>query len=249
MSGLIHLFLVLLSPAVGSAAKCLADRYTLGSFAKGRSCCDYCGTPLRGADLIPIFSWLALRGRSRCCGETLAISLVLAEVAATAMTVWALWVTNPPISVVSVLLGWGLLALALIDLQHFRLPDAGTLPLILTGLALAAAGWTGPPMDHALGATFGFAALWGIRALYFLVRGREGLGLGDAKLLAAAGAWCGWTALPSVLLISCLIGLGLAVSLARNTGLRRTLAIPFGPALCMGFWITWLHGPLVLQLH
>jgi leader peptidase (prepilin peptidase)/N-methyltransferase len=143
-------------------------------------------------------------------------------------------------------LAWGLLALAAVDVAVFRLPDALTLPLTGLGLLLAwllpaADGWP----DHLAGsvAGYGFLALfaWGFRRL----RGHDGLGLGDAKLMAVAGAWLGWRALPSVLVIGCLGGLlwwlGARI-LAR--GKAHDPRIPFGAPLCAAIWLVWLYGPL-----
>ncbi|HYC14651.1 MAG TPA: A24 family peptidase, partial [Stellaceae bacterium] len=100
-------------------------------------------------------------------------------------------------------------------------------------------------LARTIGAVAGFAVFWVLALLYIRVRHREGLGLGDAKLLAGAGAWLGWGALPSVVLVAAVVGLGaaLTVSLAgRRVALDTKL--PFGPALCLGFWLVWLYGPL-----
>lgn len=137
------------------------------------------------------------------------------------------------------LVGWWLLALALIDLRTFRLPDALTLPLVAAGLLLAATGVPGglalpSPADAALGAAAGFVGLAGIRWLYARVRGVEGLGLGDAKLAAAGGAWLGWAALPWLLLVAASAALAGAWLVHRS--LRGDLAVPFGPALALALW-------------
>jgi leader peptidase (prepilin peptidase)/N-methyltransferase len=132
-----------------------------------------------------------------------------------------------------------LLAAALSDARRLVLPDGLTLPLIPVGLGLA---WLQPPALTArlIGAVAGYLGLAGLAALYRRWRGRDGLGLGDAKLLAAAGAWVGWQALPSVLLIGA--ALGLAWALARR--LRADQPLPFGPFLAIGFWLVWCFGPL-----
>lgn len=132
-------------------------------------------------------------------------------------------------------LGAVLARLAWIDLAEHRLPDAWTLPLILAGLALSLAGLGPEPLDAAIGGAAGYAVFWAIGTLFFLRRGIDGLGLGDAKLFAAAGAWLGYALLPQVLLVACLGGLGHALVVRRGAG--EPLA--FGPWLALGFWLVW----------
>ena len=140
-----------------------------------------------------------------------------------------------------------LLALAEVDRRTLALPDLVTLPLVAAGLAVAAAlapaRWT----DHVTGALAGFAALAAIGWGYARLRGREGLGLGDAKLLAAAGAWLGWQALPGVVTIAA-AGALLAALAGRAFGrpLSATDPVPFGPTLALGFWLSWLYGPITI---
>ncbi len=242
------LLLLLISPAMGSFAHLLADRAGTGApWAAARSRCDGCGRTLSAWDLVPILSWLVLRGRARCCGARLRPSLLAAEAGALALALWAVAAVPGPLLWPTAALGWVLLALSLVDLRLFRLPDAGTLPLLAAGLALSAAGLTGPLPAHALAAALGYAAFAGLGLAWQRLRGVEALGLGDAKLLAAAGAWAGPAALPSVVLIGAGIGLGHAL-LMRLSGrpLGPRTAIPFGPGLAAGFWVSWVHGPLVL---
>jgi leader peptidase (prepilin peptidase) / N-methyltransferase len=150
-------------------------------------------------------------------------------------------------AVVTALLGWGLLLIAAVDARHFWLPDWLTLPLLIAGLAVTALFDRPALIDHLIGAAIGFAVLWGIAAAYRRARGREGLGGGDFRLLAAAGAWTGWMGLPSVLLWACVGGLSLV--LARLV-LKQTVSgedrLPFGVFLALGIWMTWLYGPLGL---
>jgi leader peptidase (prepilin peptidase)/N-methyltransferase len=151
---------------------------------------------------------------------------------------WLMWA--------SLGLGWTLLAMAAIDLRHYLLPDVLTLPLIPAGLAVA---WALDPdlvPEHLLGAVLGFVVFAGIAWLYRRLRGRHGLGLGDAKLLAAAGAWLGWAALPSVVVIGAAIALALALAQALGGAkLALTGKLAFGPHLALAFWLVWLFGPLI----
>lgn len=143
----------------------------------------------------------------------------------------------------SALLGWGLLALAWIDWRALRLPDALTLPLIALGLAYA---WLDSPAAFysvVIGALAGYAALVIVGVCYRRLRGRDGLGRGDAKLLAAGGAWLGWEALPSVVLLAALLGLSLAlVQRLRGARLTAQSVIPFGPPLALAIWLIWIYG-------
>lgn len=142
------------------------------------------------------------------------------------------------------LLGWQLLLIATIDAEHFWLPDILTWPLALTGLIANGLILGGLPWLQIVGTVAGFVMLWLLAWLYRLVRKRAGLGGGDPFLFAGAGAWVGWTGLPSVLIWAA--GAGLAVILAR-LALRRAVAgtdrLPFGTFLAVGIWLTWIYGP------
>jgi leader peptidase (prepilin peptidase)/N-methyltransferase len=236
---------LLVAPAVGSFAGLLADRMPEGRpVVAGRSTCDGCGRALRPAALIPLLSFALQRGRARCCGAALRPFLPAVEVGAAAVAVWAAAATDGPLALATALLGWGLLALALIDARCMRLPDALTLPLAAAGLAVAAAGMTGPLALHAAGAAAGWAILRLSALVWLRLRGVEGMGAGDAKLLGAGGAWLGLAGLPSALLWACGFGLLWAVVAARGAAPGWRDAIPFGPALAAGIWLTWTLGPI-----
>lgn len=208
----------------------------------GRSHCEACGITLTPADLIPLWSWLWARGRCRHCGARLGLWYPLVELAAIAIAALPVMLLSPPEAWIAAALGWWLLALALIDLRTWLLPDALTLPLLLAGLAAAALGLPpGTSLASAVGgAAAGYAVLAGLGYVYQWLRGRDGLGLGDAKLLGAVGAWLGLDSLPWVVLTAALLGLVLA--LAQRRPLRAETAVPFGPALALAFW-----GVLLLQ--
>ena len=230
---------LLIAPALGSFAALAADRLPEGrSVVAGRSRCDGCGEALAPRDLVPLASFLALRGRARCCDAPIPRHLPMVEAAFLLVPAMAA-AAGAPLPA-SCALGWTLVLLAAIDLRTLTLPDALTLPLLAAGLALSALGATGPLALHAAGAAAGAALVVGIDAAYRVWRGAPGMGLGDAKLLAAAGAWCGLAALPSVLVLACLAGL--AGALAAGAGAR--VPVPFGPALAAATWAVWLVGPL-----
>ena len=207
--------------------------------------CSVCGSGLTARDLVPLLSWAVLRNRCRHCRARIGLFYPGIELAAVGVVLWATTLATGAVLWLSCGLGWVLLALALIDAREGLLPDLLTLPLVLAGLAAAVFLEPDALLAHAIGAVAGFAGFWALALLYKCIRRREGLGLGDAKLLAGAGAWLGWGALPSVVLIAAVAGLGAALA-AGLAGRRVALdmKLPFGPALCLGFWLVWLYGPL-----
>ena len=213
-----------------------------------RSRCRGCDQPLRAWELIPLFSWLALRGRCARCQTRISQRYPLIELAAAAIGVWAgLSGASWLMAGATALLGWQLLLIAIIDGENFWLPDILTWPLVATGLAAAAMiGWD-LALSHLIGAVVGFGGLWLVGWLYQAIRKREGLGGGDPFLFAGAGAWVGWMGLPSVLLWACAVGLSLVFGMLV---VRRTVSgtekLPFGVFLAVGIWLTWLYGPLGL---
>jgi leader peptidase (prepilin peptidase)/N-methyltransferase len=149
-----------------------------------------------------------------------------------------------PISAVLAIL---LILIAVIDAEHFWLPHKLTVPLGVLGLAEAAALEPDQLPARLIGAVVGFVVLAVIAWAYRRLRGREGLGGGDFRLLAAAGAWVGWGGLPSVLVLACLCGLAVALVQAfRRRRLDLGLEVPFGVYLAAGLWLTWLYGPVGL---
>jgi leader peptidase (prepilin peptidase)/N-methyltransferase len=163
---------------------------------------------------------------------------------AVVIAVWAAWVMPSSLLLVAALfLGWSLLALGAVDVLVFRLPDILTYPLAFAGLLLSLWLPDHDPIAHLIGAVAGFLIFWAIAAVFQRLRGREGLGLGDAKLAAAAGAWLGWQALPSVVLIACAIAfvwIGVGMAFRGKDILREQIA--FGAPLCAAFWLVWLYG-------
>lgn len=160
---------------------------------------------------------------------------------------WTLasWTIQWRVGAVMIGLGIVLAALSAIDVETQRLPDALTLPLIAAGLAFQATIDRDTIWWHAAGAALGYLTLWAVGRAYLAYRGHPGLGLGDAKLLAAAGAWLGPGGLPSVLLIAAFCALaGIGIAWLRGIDVTSRTAIPFGPFLALGLWATWLYGPL-----
>ncbi len=234
---------LLASPFVGSFLGVLIARLPDGRpVLLGRSQCDHCGAPVPAHDLLPLLSYAVLRGVCRRCAAPIHPFHWRVELAALAVPVSALaagWAG--PALWAACGLGWTLLALAWIDCNGMILPDGLTLPLIPAGLL--ATWWLDPGglPDHALAAALGYTAFRAIALLYRRLRGRDGLGEGDAKLLAALGAWVGLGGLPPVLLAAALAGLGWALLLRlRGTALSLTTALPFGPFLALAGWAVML---------
>jgi leader peptidase (prepilin peptidase)/N-methyltransferase len=149
-------------------------------------------------------------------------------------------IVPPPQAIPAAILAAALVALAVIDSLTLRLPDILTLPLILAGLVCAWATGQGLPA-RLIGAALAFAGLALLASAYRRLRGRDGLGLGDAKLAAAGGAWVGWEGLPSILLVAAGLGLGVAAwRLVRRGGAALEAPLPFGPPLAAAIWLTWL---------
>jgi leader peptidase (prepilin peptidase)/N-methyltransferase len=239
--------LVLIALIVGSFLSTVAIRLPLGRpITLGRSECDRCGHKLGLIELIPFLSWCFLRGRCLHCGAPIAAAHPLAELGALAVAGWATAAFQGPALVATCILGWLLLALALVDWRAHLLPDALTGPLLIAGFLVT---WLTAPdalVDHAIAAIVGFAVFVIISVLYKKLRGREGLGFGDAKLLAAIGAWVSWQGLPTVVLLGAASGLCFAL-LQSLAGKKLELAtrLPFGCFLALGGWLVWLYGPLV----
>ena len=174
----------------------------------------------------------------------------LLAVASAGAGVWA-GLAQPSVAaaILTALLGWQLLLIAVVDGEHFWLPDRLTLPLLATGLAAAAILNGLSLADSLAGAAFGFATLWLLARAYRRLRGREGLGGGDPFLLAGAGAWVGWIGLPSVLLWAALAGLSVAAAqVATGRRVSGSDRLPFGVFLAVATWLTWLFGPLGIGL-
>ncbi len=234
---------ILVSPFIGSFIGVLIGRLPADNpVVLARSRCETCGKALGPAEMVPLLSYLALRGRCRACGAAIGRFHPMVELAALGIAIWAASLDESVRLWADCVLGWTLLALAWIDVRAMILPDVLTLPLLLAGLAFSLILDPDRIADHALGAAIGWLIFWAVARLYRALRDREGLGGGDMKLLAAAGAWVTWSGLGPVMLIAALIGLavGLCVRLrgAKPTG---ATVIPFGAPLALAAWIVWLY--------
>lgn len=227
----------LLGLVFGSFIATLAIRWPEGrSVARGRSECDGCGKELRAHELVPVLSYVVQRGKCRACGARIAPSHPATELAGAAVGVLAGLAAPGWASAAGAVFGWLLLALAVIDLAAFWLPNVLTGALAASGLALGVA----PLADRLIGGAAGFVSLWLVAAAYRALRGRNGLGGGDPKLFGAIGCWSGWQALPMVLLFACTIGIGVVLGFRLDgRGMRGTDRLPFGAMLAPAAFLLW----------
>jgi len=219
-------------------------------WALSRSACDACARPLGIADLIPLISYLLLRGRCRTCRAVIPPRYPLLEGGCLLIALWSALTQTGALIPTTALFGWTLLLIAVIDAEHLWLPDLLTLPLGFAGMILTVWLAEARPWTPLLGAAAGYGGLTIVAWLYQKSRGHEGLGGGDPRLLGAIGAWVGWQGLPSVLIWACLAGLSVAASQAI---VRKQLSpgqqLPFGTFLAIGAWLTWQWGPLHDLFH
>lgn len=233
---------VVLAPFVGSFLGVLIRRLPDGRpVVWGRSACEACGAVLGPAELLPVVSFLVQRGRCRRCGTRIAPAHLAVELAAAAVALAVVLVADPGWVWSGCLLGWGLLAAAWIDAETFWLPDVIVLPLIASGLLATWLLDRVSIVDHAAAAILAWAALRGLAWSYARLRGRDGLGEGDAKLLAVGGAWLGLQALPWVLLAAAAAGLTWAGMMRlRGQAVNTATMLPFGPPLAIAISVWWM---------
>jgi leader peptidase (prepilin peptidase)/N-methyltransferase len=216
------------------------ERLTL---SRPASHCPHCGHRIRFYENIPVLSFLALRGRCSACREPIGWRYPVIEALTALLSVAVVWQLGPTLAGAAALtLTWGLIALAVIDLDTQLLPDGITLPLLWLGLLLSLAEPFTDSHSAILGAALGYLSLWGLFHLFRLATGKEGMGYGDFKLFALFGAWLGWTHLPQIILLSALAGAVIGLLLILTRGHDRQIPIPFGPYLAIAGWISLLWG-------
>lgn len=244
---LTFIILVLTAPFAGSFLGVLIRRLPgERPVVLARSACETCGTTLGPAELIPFLSHWRQKGCCRTCGVAIdpfhwQVELAATAVAGLSVVLGTLLQRDEADILIGAGLGWLLLALAWIDWRQFRLPDVLTLSLLLLGLARIFMMEPERLGEHALAAAIGYIGFRAIGFAYRLWRGVEGLGHGDAKLVAASGAWLGLYGLPDTIALASVSTL-LAVLLLAPRPLTRDLVVPFGPGLCLAFWLCyWLR--------
>jgi len=215
-----------------------------------RSACPHCGHVLSAWENLPVLSYLLLRGRCSACNAPVSPRYPLLEVASAACAAGTLALYGPTATTLAAFgLCAALLAMSAIDIDTHLLPDSMTLPLLWAGLIVNFNGMFASLHDAVLGAICGYLALWVVHWLFKLVRGVEGMGYGDFKLLAALGAWFGWAALPQIVLIAAVSGAVVGLAATWLGRMRFQEPLPFGPFLAAGGAVTLFIGtPLYLAL-
>jgi leader peptidase (prepilin peptidase)/N-methyltransferase len=244
------------SRVAGSKAAPVADPPTFNLMVP-RSACPACRAPIRSIHNIPVLSYLLLRGRCAHCQASIGIRYPLVELlsgVATAVVAWRFgvgWECG-----CGVVVTWFLIALTFIDLDTQLLPDSLTLPLLwlaliasLTGWASASANLPRDPASAIGGAAIGYLSLWLVYHLFRLLTGKEGMGYGDFKLLAALCAWLGWQMLLPIVLLSAGVGAIVGVSLIALRRQQRGHPMPFGPFLAAAGWVAMLWGPQLVARY
>jgi leader peptidase (prepilin peptidase)/N-methyltransferase len=216
------------------------DRYNL---MVPRSACPHCGHQITALENIPVISWLFLRAKCSACKAPISARYPLVELVTGALSALLIWHFGSGLAGLSTLVfAYLLIAMTLIDYDHKELPDDLTFPLLWIGLLVNLDGTFVPLRDAVIGAMAGYMALWAVYWLFKLVTGKEGMGYGDFKLLAALGAWFGWAMLPSIIILSSVVGALVGIGLIVFARRARDNPIPFGPYLAAAGMIALLYG-------
>jgi leader peptidase (prepilin peptidase)/N-methyltransferase len=208
-----------------------------------RSACPHCAHQITALENIPVVSYVALGGKCSACKAPISIRYPIIELATGLLSALLVWKFGSGwTGLATLLFGYALLAMTFIDIDTQLLPDDLTLPLLWAGLLVNLHGRFVPLQDAVIGAAAGYLVLWAIYWLFKLATGKEGMGYGDFKLLAALGAWLGWTMLPTIILLSSVVGAVVGISLIVFAKHGREKPIPFGPYLAAAGMIAMLYG-------
>ena len=214
-----------------------------------RSACPACGARISALQNIPVVSWLVLGGRCAGCKAPISARYPLVEVLGGLLAAGAIWHFGvTPQGIAACVLLWSLLALTMIDFDTQLLPDGITLPLLWAGLIANLWHTFVALPDAVIGAVAGYLSLWTIYWLFKLIRGKEGMGYGDFKLLAALGAWLGWQLLPVIVLLSSVVGAGIGLTLIVFKGRDHSVPLAFGPYLAIAGAIALFFGSTLVKL-
>lgn len=213
-----------------------------------RSRCPHCGHQITALENIPVISWIALRGRCKSCHNPISPRYPLVELATALLSLLVFMVLGPTVqALVAIPVTWALVALTMIDFDKQLLPDAITLPLLWAGLLVNISGTFVSLQAAVIGAMTGYLLLWSVYWLFKLATGKEGMGYGDFKLLAALGAWLGWTMIPLIVLLSSVVGavIGLTYLAIR----KESAPFAFGPYIAIAGFVALLWGKPLLQWY
>lgn len=223
------------------------DRYNL---ITPRSACPICKHQIGALENIPVLSYLALRGKCIACRTSISIRYPIIELLTGSLSAFLIWHFGSGwTGLATLVLVYLLIAMTFIDADTQLLPDDLTLPLLWSGLLLNISGLFVPLADAVIGAATGYLVLWLIYWLFKLLTGKEGMGYGDFKLLAALGAWLGWKMLPIIILFSSLVGALVGITLIIFTRHGRDKPIPFGPYLAAAGMLALLYGKPILETY
>ena len=215
-----------------------------------RSACPKCGHKITALENIPIISWLVLRGKCSGCANPISIRYPLVELLTGVLSLAVAINWGPTqVTLLYLVLTWGLIALTFIDFDTMLLPDEITLPLLWLGLLVAVWGLGIPPTDAIVGACVGYLSLWSVYWGFKLATGKEGMGYGDFKLMAVFGAWLGWQSVFLILLLSSFVGaiFVMAILYAQKKG--KNTQVPFGPYIAIAGWIALLWGDSMIEFY
>ncbi len=227
-------------------------KHKVFNLVKPDSHCPQCNAPVRAWQNIPILSYVMLRGRCAGCQKHISLRYPIIELVTgllSGLVAWqfgATWLT-----LAFLVLTWSLISLTMIDFDHQLLPDNITLPLLWLGLLVNTLlpETTVSAADAVLGAIIGYLSLWSLYWAFKLLTGKEGMGYGDFKLLAALGAWMGWQSLLLIVILSSLVGAVVGIALLLFRGRDRNIPIPFGPYLAGAGFIAMLWGDALSRLY
>jgi len=215
-----------------------------------RSACPSCGHQITAIENVPVLSWLVLRGKCSNCGTPISTRYPVVELIGGILAAAAIWRFGPTwTGMAACAFLWALLALTFIDFDTQLLPDDLTLPLLWGGLLANLYGLFTPLRDAVIGAIAGYLVLWTIYWLFKLIRGKEGMGYGDFKLLAALGAWLGWKTLPLIILGSSVVGALIGMSLVAFKGRDHNVPLAFGPYLAIAGMIALFFGEPIVRVY
>ena len=207
------------------------------------STCPHCQTAIKPWQNIPVISYLLLRGKCGHCKGAISARYPLVEAFTGLLSLLLAWMYGfEPQLLALLVFTWTLITLTMIDIDHKLLPDSITLPLMWLGLIINSQGLITDLHSAVIGAVAGYLSLWSVYWAFKLLTGKEGMGFGDFKLLAALGAWFGWQLLPLTIILSSLVGAVLGILILTIQGKEKSTPIPFGPYLAIAGWIAMLWG-------
>jgi leader peptidase (prepilin peptidase)/N-methyltransferase len=222
-----------------------------------RSRCPSCGAPIKAWQNIPVLSYLLLGAQCANCRESISVRYPLIELFTAALAAVCAWRFGFGWeALMAIGMSCALVSISLIDADHQLIPDSIVIPLLWVGLVMSL--WHPlagaqtlfiAPREAIVGALAGYLSLWSVYQLFKLVTGKEGMGYGDFKLLAALGAWLGWKALPTIILMSAVVGAVIGIAMIVFRGRDRQLPIPYGPYLAAAGWITMLWGESIKNAY